>query len=159
MSKNEVSAGLLMYRIIDGEVEYFLAHPGGPFFARKDEGAWGIPKGLADSGEDLLETAQREFFEETSIPVEARDFIPLGTVKGKNGKTIHGWAFVCSIAECPLVVSNKFKMQWPPNSGRYEEFPEVDRAEFFSYDVAVKKIGDAQRPFLDRLREALNKGV
>src|SRR2546423_1134760 len=118
-----LSAGLLMYRFRDGELQVFLVHPGGPYFARKDEDSWTIPKGEPDPGEDLLAAAQREFQEETGI-APAGPFTPLTPVKQKGGKVVHAWAFEGD-CEGKAVVSNTFTMEWPPGSGRQAAFPEI----------------------------------
>ena len=149
------SAGLLMYRRSDaGGVEVLLVHPGGPFFANRDAGVWTIPKGMPDAGEDLLDCARREFREETGFDPGPGPFAPLGSVKQKGGKTVHAWAFAgdCDPARC---VSNTFKVQWPPRSGKWAEFPEIDRAEWFGMDEAREKINPAQAMFLDRLGDAI----
>jgi predicted NUDIX family NTP pyrophosphohydrolase len=149
-----------MYRKREGELEFLLVHPGGPFFAKKDEGVWSIPKGEVEEEEDCLSAAKREFEEETSIKSEG-DFITLGSIQGggllgknKSRKTIYVWAFE---GDCDPqnIISNTFSMEWPPHSGKQQEFPENDRANFFSYEEAVKKILPAQIMFLDRLREKL----
>ena len=144
-----LSAGLLMYRIKEGRIEVLLAHPGGPFFQKKNDGVWTIPKGEPDAGEDLLAAAQREFEEETGLK-PAGPFVPLQPVKQKGGKIVHAWAFE---GDCdPLAVhSNTFTMQWPPNSGRQEQFPEIDRAEWFDLAAARKKIKAGQEALLDEL--------
>ena len=116
-----ISAGLLMYRISNGGIEVLLAHPGGPFFQNKNEGAWSIPKGEIEPGEDLLIAAQREFEEETGLTLSG-PFIPLGSVKQKGGKEVHAWAF-SGDCDPKANVSNKFSIEWPPKSGRQEEFP------------------------------------
>ena len=128
-----VSAGLLMYRIQDGKLQVLLAHPGGPLFKNKDDGAWTIPKGEIESDEDLLEAAKREFEEETGV-TPTGPFIALTPIKQKGGKIVHAWAFK---GDCDpdAIVSNKFTMEWPPKSGRQMEFPEIDHADFF--DVAA----------------------
>ncbi len=149
------SAGLLMYRFRNGEIELFLVHPGGPFYSRRDEGCWSIPKGIIEPPEPPLEAALREFEEETGLRVEARDFIPLGRVRMSSGKIIHAWAFEGAWDPGRDLVSNHFEMEWPPGSGHRASFPEIDRAEFFSLVAARAKIAEGQRPFLDRLREAL----
>jgi predicted NUDIX family NTP pyrophosphohydrolase len=130
----KISAGLLMYRIRDGQLQVLLAHPGGPFFQKKDLGAWSIPKGEAEAHEDLLDAAQREFAEETALHAEG-PFLPLSAVKQKGGKQVHAWAFA---GDCDpqTIRSNTFSMQWPPRSGRQTEFPEIDRAEFFDLQTA-----------------------
>ncbi|CAN5176926.1 NUDIX domain-containing protein [soil metagenome] len=149
------SAGLLMYRWRGGVLEYFLAHPGGPLFTKKDEGWWGIPKGLLEGDEDELVAAQREFQEETGI-APAGEFIALGEVVTKSGKRIAAWAFEWTGGELPPIVSNLFSMEWPPKSGRTQEFPEVDRAQFFGEADALRMIGPAQAPLIERLKNALS---
>jgi predicted NUDIX family NTP pyrophosphohydrolase len=153
-----ISAGLLCYRSRSpGEIEVLLAHPGGPFFARKDAGAWGIPKGLVHAGEDLRAGARREFAEELGWqPDEQAAFVPLGAIRMKSGKTVHAWAFASGRQELPpLAGTCVFELEWPPRSGRLQTFPEIDRAEFFSLADAAEKILPAQQPFLDRLLEHL----
>jgi predicted NUDIX family NTP pyrophosphohydrolase len=143
------SAGLLMYR----EREVFLVHPGGPFWAKKDLGAWSISKGEYVDGEDPLQAAKREFHEETGF-VAASDFLDLGTVKQAGGKLVSAWAFAGDCDPARLV-SNHFQMEWPPRSGRTMDVPEVDRAAWFSLAEARQKILKGQLPFLDRLGELL----
>jgi predicted NUDIX family NTP pyrophosphohydrolase len=145
-----VSAGLLMYRLKDGHLQVFLAHPGGPLFRSKDDGAWTIPKGEVMPGEDLLDTARREFQEETGLTPVA-PFLKLTPIRQKGGKLVHAWAFQ---GDCDpqTVVSNRFTMEWPPKSGRMTEFPEVDRAEFFSVDEACRKINPAQIAFIEECK-------
>lgn len=143
-----------MYRVTPaGDLEVLLVHPGGPFFAGKDAGVWTIPKGMPDEGEELLACAS-EFREETGFDPGAGPFVPLGEVKQKGGKTVHAWAFAGDCDPAKLV-SNTFRCQWPPRSGKWETFPEVDRAEFFTIDAAREKINPAQAVFLDRLRELI----
>jgi predicted NUDIX family NTP pyrophosphohydrolase len=154
VKRSKTSAGLLMFRNKDGALEVLLVHPGGPFF-RKDNGAWTIPKGEVMEGEDLLARAQLEFREELGVNPIARDWIELGTVKQKGGKTVHAWAFEGELPSDFAVASNTFTMEWPPRSGRTQEFPEIDRAEFFPIEMAKEKINQAQVDFLDRLIEHL----
>lgn len=152
-----VSAGLLMYRIQDGKLQVLLAHPGGPFFQNKDDGAWTIPKGEIEAGEDLLEAAKREFEEETGIKPSG-PFIELTPIKQKGGKIVHAWAFQ---GDCDpsAVASNTFTMEWPPKSGRQMEFPEMDRAEFFDVATAGQKIKAAQMPLVNECEQiVLGKG-
>jgi predicted NUDIX family NTP pyrophosphohydrolase len=151
------SAGLLMYRKTGQILEVFLVHPGGPFWARKDEGAWSMPKGLIDEGEDRLEAAKREFAEETSIP-PAEPYISLGEIRQKSGKRVHAWAFRGN-GDLSQFKSNHFTLEWPPKSGRMKEFPEVDRGGFFPIREARRKIVQSQSEFLDRLTEYLERGV
>ena len=150
----ETSAGLLMYRRREEAVQVFLAHPGGPFFARRDAGAWSIPKGLVHAAEEPLEAACREFEEEVGIPA-AGPFLPLGSAKLRSGKVIHAWAFEGEAEPPDPVPSNTFEIEWPPRSGRMQHFPEIDRVAFFSLTEAAAKINERQRVFLDRLEEQL----
>jgi len=152
--QEKVSAGLLMYRIRDGRLEVFLAHPGGPFFAKKDDGHWSIPKGEAGPGEELVAAAVREFKEETGIE-PAGEFIELGSVKQKGGKIVHAWAFAGDWDETRPLQSNTFEIEWPPRSGKRQSFPEIDRAAFFPIPEAKRKLKEAQHPFLDRLQSVL----
>lgn len=147
ISKN-VSAGLLMYQRKEGEWQFFLVHPGGPYFEKKDEGWWMIPKGLQEADEGLLETAIREFREETAIE-PAPPYFPLGSIKQKGGKWVHGWAFEGGWEEATGIRCNTFKVEWPYKSGRWREYPEVDKAGWFNYEEACKKINAAQIPLLD----------
>jgi predicted NUDIX family NTP pyrophosphohydrolase len=149
------SAGLLLYRRSGADLEVFLVHPGGPFFARRDDGWWTVPKGIVDPGEDPLDAARREFAEETSFapPAEA-SYLDLGSVEQKAGKVVHAWA-VEGDCEPELLRSNTFRLEWPPRSGKTREFPEIDRGAFFTLDQARRKIMPAQAPFLDRLTSAL----
>jgi predicted NUDIX family NTP pyrophosphohydrolase len=151
-----LSAGLLMYRILDGKLQVFLAHPGGPYFVRKDEGYWTIPKGEPDAGEDLLDAARREFEEETGIKPTG-PFIPMTPVKQKGGKLVHAWAFEADYADAKAIVSNTFTMEWPPGSGRQMEFPEMDRAQFFDVLSAKQKIKPAQAALIDELERLVSK--
>src|SRR5512135_1174032 len=149
------SAGLLMYRYRDGVLEVFLAHPGGPYWAKKDLGSWTIPKGQYAPGETALEAARREFSEETACPFEG-DLLPLTPLIQPGGKIITVWAFQ---GDCDPGASrsNTFSMEWPPGSGRQQEFPEVDRAAWFPLDVAKEKINYGQVGFLEELEEILNQ--
>ena len=149
------AAGLLVYRVRGKELEVFLVHPGGPFWAKKDAAAWSIPKGEFTGGEDPLAAAQREFTEETGHTV-AGPFAPLGTVRATAGKILH--AFVAEgDFDAEKITSNTFKLEWPPKSGRWAEFPEVDRAAWFSLEVAQEKIHAGQRELLTRLAAARAK--
>lgn len=145
-----VSAGLLLYRIRRGRVEVLLAHPGGPFWETRDEGAWSLPKGVADEGEDLAATAEREFVEETGFSVPETEWISLGTVQQRSGKTVHAWA-VAGDVDPSRMRSNTFSMEWPPRSGIIAEFPEIDQVEWFTTEEAQRKLNPAQVEFLDRL--------
>ena len=153
------SAGLLMFRRSTDGVEVFLVHPGGPFFAKKDAGAWSVPKGEIEAGEEPLEVALREFTEETGQTVEACAtsdvIIPLGSVRQRAGKIVQAWAFEGDWPAGAALRSNTFSMEWPPRSGRQREFPEVDRGEFFPVPVAREKINPAQAALIDRLLEKL----
>ena len=135
-------------------IEVLLVHPGGPFWKNKDDGAWSIPKGQVQPGEDLLVRAQIEFEEEIGIKVSG-NFFSLGSIKQKGGKTVHAWACEGDLPQGFAVQSNTFEIEWPPRSGNLREFPEVDRAEFFPDEIVRRKINPAQIPFLDRLRDAL----
>ena len=150
------SAGLLMFRRKGGRLELLLVHPGGPFWKNKDEGAWTIPKGEAGPGEDLLRRAQIEFEEELGVKPSG-NWIPLGSIVQKAGKTVHAWAFQGDLLDSFELKSNLFEIEWPPRSGKLKQFPEIDRAEFFADDIARRKINPAQVPFFDRLRDALAK--
>lgn len=145
------SAGLLMYRIRDGELQVLIVHPGGPYWARKDAGAWFIPKGEIEAGEDELAAAKREFQEETSL-VPTGPFFELGQVTHKSGKRVRAWAFEgdCDPA---AVVSNMFSMEWPPRSSRMQSFPEIDRAEFADMARAHEKLNPAEYAFVERLEK------
>jgi len=158
MSRDRISAGLLMYRTRDGRLEVFLAHPGGPIFRNKDYGHWTIPKGEVQLNEELLNTAKREFEEEVGIKADG-EFLPLGWIRQKGGKVVHGWAFEGDWNESHRHVCNTFSMEWPPGSGRFQKFPEVDRVGFFSLREARQKLKDTQHPFLDRLLKALGIGA
>ena len=154
--RSRTSAGLLMFRRGNNQLEVLLAHPGGPFFVRKDDGVWTIPKGEAASGDDLLTRAQIEFEEEVGFrPEGVLDWIALGWIKQKGGKIVHAWAFEGDLPESFEPKSNLFEMEWPPRSGKRKMFPEVDRACFFSDEVARRKIKQTQVPLLDRLRDAI----
>jgi predicted NUDIX family NTP pyrophosphohydrolase len=147
------SAGLLLYRVREGTLEVFLVHPGGPFWAKKDLGAWSIPKGEIDEGEDPLEAARREFEEETGFRPGGM-FRELAPVRQRSGKIVHAWA-VEGDCESAAIRSNTFSMEWPLRSGRQQEFPEVDRADWFGVPQAVGKILDGQRPLLAQLERIL----
>jgi predicted NUDIX family NTP pyrophosphohydrolase len=149
----KLSAGLLLFREVNAQVEVFLVHPGGPFWARKDEGAWSIPKGEYSANEDPMEAAKREFKEETGVEA-AGDFLALGESKQPGGKLVTAWA-VESDLDPGAIQSNTFSLEWPPKSGKVQEFPEVDRAGWFPLPEARTKILKGQVPFLDRLIEKL----
>jgi predicted NUDIX family NTP pyrophosphohydrolase len=154
MAKKKVSAGLIMYRKNNGELEVLLAHPGGPFFAKKDDGHWTIPKGEPDEGEDLFITARREFEEETGV-VPKGNFIELGSITQKGGKEVFAWAFEGSLPAEYQHTCNTVRLEWPPHSGKFQEFPEVDKIEFFKIIEAKKKIKEAQIPLIERLAQKL----
>jgi predicted NUDIX family NTP pyrophosphohydrolase len=149
-----VSAGFLIYRCRGGALEVLLAHPGGPYFARKDDGAWTIPKGEPESGEDLLAAARRELREEIGYDAGG-PLISLGSVTQRGGKIVHAWAFEGEREPAAPLPSNTFELEWPQRSGRLRSFPEIDRAAFFPIALARQKLREAQRPFLTRLEEAL----
>ena len=136
------SAGILVYRIREGKLEVLLVHPGGPFWAKKDAGAWTIPKGEINELEDPLVAAKREFYEETGFDVGG-DVIPLTPLKQPSGKLIYAWAAEGDI-DADAITSNSFQIEWPPRSGKYESFPEVDRAAWFSLAAAERKILSGQ---------------
>jgi predicted NUDIX family NTP pyrophosphohydrolase len=151
------SAGLLLFRRMGTEIELFLAHPGGPLFARKDEGHWTIPKGEpAEGEEDLLVTAQREFEEEVGF-TPSGPFIPLGEIQQKGGKIVTAWACEGDMPPGHIHCCNTFKTEWPPGSGRFMEFAEVDQVRFFPMEQARRKLKETQVPLLDRLLEHLMK--
>jgi len=147
------SAGLLMYRRTSGVLQVLLAHPGGPFWRNKDDGAWTLPKGEYEAPEEALAAARREFAEETGFPASG-PFLPLGEVKQKSGKRVTAWAFGGD-CEPGTLCSNSFEMEWPPKSGQRRSFPEIDRVQWFTLAEARIKILPAQRDFLDRLEAAL----
>jgi predicted NUDIX family NTP pyrophosphohydrolase len=146
--RSQISAGLLAFRRRDG-LEVLLAHPGGPFWMKKDDGAWTIPKGVADADADTLSAARREFTEETGF-VAAGEMLPLKAVRQRSGKTVVAWAFESDF-NLAKFSSNQFEMEWPPRSGRRKSFPEIDRLAWFDYDTALKKIIAYQKPFLVEL--------
>jgi predicted NUDIX family NTP pyrophosphohydrolase len=150
------SAGLLMYRRRDGQLEVFLVHPGGPFWAKKDIGAWSICKGEYAESELPLEAAKREFQEETGFTAQG-SFHELGVVQQASGKVVTAWAFEGDCDPSKLI-SNHCQVEWPPRSGRMIEIPEVDRGGWFSIEAARERILKAQEPFLDRLSQMLNRG-
>jgi len=151
----KVSAGLLMYRRRNAQLEVLLVHLGGPFWAKKDAGAWFIPKGEVNSGEEEVAAARREFEEETGVKPSA-ELVALGSVKHKSGKKVSAWAFE---GDCdPAAIrSNTFEMEWPPHSGKKREFPEIDRAGFFSIEAAREKMHPAEFEFLSRLVELFSR--
>jgi predicted NUDIX family NTP pyrophosphohydrolase len=152
----QLSAGLLMYRTIHGTHQFFLVHPGGPFYAKKDDGVWTIPKGLIDEGEELLGAAKREFLEETGIAAEG-NFISLSSVRLKSGKEVHAWMFEGEWDESGGITSNTFPLEWPPRSGKFIQVPEADRGGWFDLARALEKINLSQQPLLLRAAEILKK--
>ena len=149
-----ISAGLMMYTFKDKELKVFLVHPGGPFFVKKDEGYWGIPKGLIEKNEDLFKAAKREFEEETGV-IPTGKFIPLDFIVQKSGKKVYAWAYEAE-NDLPIEIAcNTFEMEWPPHSGKKQNFPEVDKGEFFNIEDAIKKINPAQNEFINRLKNHL----
>jgi predicted NUDIX family NTP pyrophosphohydrolase len=143
----QISAGLLLFRRRAPGVEFFLVHPGGPFWARKDDGAWSIPKGLCAAGEDRLAAARREFAEEVGQTIDG-DFVELGAFRQPGGKTVVAWLVEGSV-DPTMVRSNTFDLEWPPHSGKIRSFPEVDRADWFAPDVATRKVTKGQRPIVE----------
>ena len=153
---SNIAAGLLMCRWFRDQLQFFLVHPGGPYFRNKNAGVWSIPKGIPDPGEDLLSTAQREFNEETGLKSKP-PFFPLGTVKQKGGKLVHGWAFIGVWDPDDGISSNNFEIEWPPRSGRYQQFPEQERAAWMTFEEAKDHINPNQVPFLETALEILGK--
>jgi predicted NUDIX family NTP pyrophosphohydrolase len=149
----KISAGLLLFRRGGGGLEVFLAHPGGPFWSHKDAGAWTIPKGLIEAGEDPLSAARREFEEETGVRPEG-PFLPLGSIRQKAGKEVQAWAWEGD-ADPDRVTSNMVRTEWPRGSGRWLTFPEVDRCGWFGPETAREKINPAQAELIGRLQAAL----
>jgi predicted NUDIX family NTP pyrophosphohydrolase len=148
----EISAGLLVFRRVN-ELEVLLGHPGGPFWTGKDDGAWTIPKGLVEGGDDLLATARREFAEETNLVAEGNVFA-LTPVKQRSGKIVHAFAIAADL-DLSAFASNTFEIEWPPKSGRRKSFPEIDRIAYFALPAAMIKILTYQRPFLSELEKRL----
>lgn len=145
------SAGLLLYRKKRRRTEVFLVHPGGPFWKKKDDGAWSIPKGEFETGEEALDAAKREFEEETGFAASG-EFLPLQPVRQPSGKVVYAWAQESDL-DAEAVKSSTFSMEWPAGSGRMAEFPEADRAAWFPLDTARRKILKGQLPFLDQLEQ------
>ena len=148
------SAGLILYRGTDRGLEVLLVHPGGPFWQKRDEGAWSIPKGEIEANEAGLEAARREFREELGVAAPDGECVTLGAVRQAGGKTVHAWA-VSGDLDVARVVSNTFPLEWPPRSGKIQQFPEVDRAAWLDTPTARRKLVEAQRVFVDRLEELL----
>jgi predicted NUDIX family NTP pyrophosphohydrolase len=149
------SAGILLYRLTGEGPEVLLVHPGGPFWAKRDDGAWSIPKGEYAEDDDPLASALREFEEETGTPLEPGELVELGSVKQKSGKVVVAWASRGDL-DAEAIQSNTSAMEWPPRSGRTAEFPEVDRAGWFDPPTARRKLVAAQAAFVDRLLERLD---
>ncbi len=149
------SAGILLYRTTHGPLEVFLVHPGGPFFSRKDQGVWSIPKGEYDDQEDPWQAAKREFHEETGASLPDKEPIALTPQRQKSGKIVHAWAVEHDL-EAGAIQSNTFEMEWPPNSGRRQSFPEVDRAGWFTLELARQKINPGQSAFVNELAAKLS---
>ena len=147
------SAGLVLYRQRDGKLEVLLVHPGGPFWQRRDEGAWSIPKGEFGENELGIDVARREFQEELGTAAPDGDATPLGEVRQAGGKLVHAWALPGDL-DVSRMTSNTFELEWPPRSSKMQTFPEIDRAEWFDLETARRKLLPAQRAFIDRL-EAL----
>ncbi|MCW2527907.1 MAG: hypothetical protein JWM76_2767 [Pseudonocardiales bacterium] len=150
------SAGILLYRMTEGRTEVLIGHMGGPFWARKDDGGWSIPKGEYEPGDDPLTAAKREFEEEIGQPVPATEFVELGTHKQSTGKLVTVWAAPGEL-DASTASSNTFEMEWPKGSGRIQAFPEIDRAAWFELHVAEQKLVKGQRPFLGELAERLSR--
>jgi len=148
--RSRVSAGLLLYRRRAGGLEVLLAHPGGPFFRRRDEGYWSVPKGEVEPGEELLAVARREFEEETGSRPPGGEPIELGSIVQKGGKVVHAWAIEGDL-DPGAAVSNTFELEWPPGSGRRQAFPEIDRVAWFDAAEARRRIKSTQIPLIDRL--------
>jgi predicted NUDIX family NTP pyrophosphohydrolase len=150
----KLSAGVLMYKFEDDDLKVLLVHPGGPYFTTKDLGSWSIPKGEYEDQDDPVKAAIRELLEETGATVSAEELTELGVVRQKGGKQVSAW---CAQGEFDVstLVSNTFEMEWPPGSGTVREFPEVDRAEWFSPEEAKAKLNAAQAEFVDRLESLL----
>jgi len=151
----KTSAGILLFRIRGKELEVLLVHPGGPFWKSKDEGSWTIPKGEPQPSEELLAAAIREFGEETGFSPDG-DFIPLTPVKQKSGKFVYSWAIEGNL-EIESIKSNFFEIEWPPHSGKKKEFPEIDKAGWFTISEGTKKINAAQAALLTELKERISK--
>ena len=154
MAAAKRSAGILLYRLTGGAPEVLLVHPGGPFWARKDAGAWSIPKGEYGEDEDPEACARREFEEETGTALAAGALSDLGTARQRSGKVVTAWAAEGDL-DADAIRSNTFELEWPPRSGTMQAFPEVDRAGWFGLETAREKLNPAQTAFLDRLRDLL----
>jgi predicted NUDIX family NTP pyrophosphohydrolase len=154
MRRSRISAGLLMYRLKGGTLEVFIAHPGGPWFPNRDTDIWTIPKGEIEPGEEPLQAAVREFVEEVGIPPHG-PYLELGAIKQRGGKTVHAWAFAGDWEESDGIRSNEVDVEWPPGSGKWARWPEIDRASFFNLSEARRRMKEAQHPLLDRLVQTL----
>jgi predicted NUDIX family NTP pyrophosphohydrolase len=152
---NEISAGFLVFRRVN-ELEVLLGHPGGPFWSKKDVGAWTIPKGQVESGDDLVATARREFTEETNLVAEG-DLIALTPVKQRSGKIVHAFALQADL-DLSSFASNTFEIEWPPKSGQRKSFPEIDGIAYFALPAAMTKIIAYQKPLLIELERKLGRG-
>jgi len=150
----KTSAGLLMYRRREGHLELLVAHPGGPYFRRRHESSWTIPKGMVEPGETLIQAAQREFHEETGFSGLSPTYLSLGEIRQRSGKHVHAWAFQ---GDCDprQLNSNEYELEWPPKSGRTATFPEVDQLRFVDIDEARRLLNPSQAVFVDRLLAAL----
>ena len=145
---------MLLYRRPDRKLEVLLVHPGGPFWQRRDEGVWSIPKGEIAENETAIDVARREFQEELGVAAPNGEFTPLGTVRQAGGKIVHAWALLGDL-DATRLTSNTFELEWPPGSGKMQQFREVDRAGWFDLGTARRKLLPAQRAFIDRLEELL----
>lgn len=150
----KLSAGLLVYRFRDETPQVLIAHMGSPWWAKKDKGAWSIPKGEYEDGDDPLATAQREFKEELGLPAPEGELVELGAIEQKNNKTVTAWAVEADL-DVSNTKSNTFTMEWPPRSGKQVEFPEIDRAEYFDLETAAQKLIPEQVELINRLRQYL----
>ena len=146
------SAGLILYRYREGRLEVLLVHPGGPFWQKRDDGAWSIPKGEIAENEVGIDVARREFQEELGVAAPDGEPKSLGAVRQSGGKVVHAWALAGDL-DVTKTTSNTFEIEWPPRSGKMQAFPEVDRAEWFDIDTARRKLLPAQGAFIDRLQE------
>lgn len=153
-----LSAGLLLYRVRDGALEVMLVHMGGPFWARRDAGAWSIPKGEHEPSEEPLAAARRELAEETGLAVPAGEPVDLGAVEQRNGKLVRAWALAADL-DVSAISSNTFEIEWPRGSGRIRSYPEIDRAAWLDLPTASEKIVKGQLPFLERLGERMRDGL
>jgi predicted NUDIX family NTP pyrophosphohydrolase len=157
MKAGVVSAGILLYRRTAGQLELLLAHQGGPYWTNKDLGHWTIPKGEVEPGEAWIDVARREFAEETGAELDVSADRPLGEITQKSGKTVVAWAVEGDL-DPETASSNTFSMEWPPRSGRFQDFPEIDRVEWFDVREARRRLKPAQIPFIDRLETFLGVG-